>query len=77
VADQRQDYSKGAKSDKVIHEGSLEMIKAGSSNSGNSGPTGSARDYAKKGKEGAAPHFKNWNPMSMKASTYGINGCEC
>ena len=72
---QRQDYSKGARADKDVHESSLEMTKGGGSSGGNSGPTGSSRDYAKKGKEGAEPRMKNWNPMKMEASTYGICGC--
>jgi hypothetical protein len=69
------DYSKSARADKVVHEGSLEMIKGGSSNSGNTGPTGSARNYAKSGKEGKSPSAKNWNPMTMPASTYAVGGC--
>lgn len=74
---QRQDYSKGARAldNKGIEERDLPMLKGGSSTGGNSGPTGSPRDYAKKGKEGAKPRMENWNPMHMKASTYGINGC--
>lgn len=76
---QRQDYSKGARQldNKDSSERSLEMLKAGSTTGENNGPTGSKRDYAKSGKSAAEPRLSNWNPMTMKASTYGIEGCGC
>lgn len=72
---QRQDYSKGARSGRDVAEHSLEMTKGGASGGGNTGPTGSPRDYAKSGKTGKEPAMKNWNPMKMPPSTYGIDGC--
>lgn len=74
MADQKQDYAKGNKGDDLKSH-SLPMIQAGGGGGGNSGPTGSSRDYAKSGKEGKAPSQKNWNPMKMPASKYGIEGC--
>lgn len=51
--------------------GSNMKLTGGAATSGSSGPTGSARTYPK-GK--GDTHNTNWNPMKMKASTYGICG---
>jgi hypothetical protein len=66
--DQRTNYEKHSK---VESTGHLEPMKGGASNSGNTGPTGSARTYAK-GK--STHHNTDWNPQKCSPSTYGVNG---
>lgn len=62
-----EDYSKG----KVESTGKMEGAHGGSSGSGNTGPTGSARQYPK----GKGTNMRSdFNPMKKPASTYGICG---
>jgi hypothetical protein len=66
---QRTNYSKG---DKTESSGGMSgAIGGGAANrDGNSGPTGSARNYPK----GKTVRSTDWNPMKCKGSTYGVNG---
>jgi len=69
----RREYGKPTGSDgadKQISTGSLEMIQAGPP-SGNTGPTGSSRRYAKGSSLSLSPDY---NPYKVPASTYGVNG---
>lgn len=56
--------------DKELTMSKMEMTKAGGANSGNTGPTGSARAYPK-GKGAGSPSF---NPQKIAATTWAVGG---
>ena len=79
--EQRQNYGKqGAhhmnRDDKTESSGKGTAVHAGGGSGQNNGPTGSKRDYGKKGRESSGTPNTNWTPMSGKPSTYGL-GCDC
>jgi hypothetical protein len=69
-------HTMNTRDDKTESTGKGEMLRAGGDSGENNGPTGSKRNYAKKGREMGTPHNTDWNPMKSKPSTYGICG-EC
>jgi hypothetical protein len=78
-AAERTDYGKksGHQDDKGASEssGSAMHMRGGAANrDGDSGPTGSARNYPKKAPGSTHPDKTDWNPMKKPASTYGICG---
>lgn len=60
----------GNKVESATGSASSMKVSGGASNSGNSGPTGSARSYPK----GKSIRSTDWNPEKKPASTYGICG---
>ena len=68
----RTDYEKTGKVESTER---LEMIHAGGAGGGNTGPTGSKRDYAKKGgSTPARPHTTDFNPQKTKECCYAVGG---
>jgi hypothetical protein len=71
-------HTMNTREDKVESESKGEAMRAGGSSGQDNGPTGSKRDYGKKGQTGSgAPHNTDWNPIKGKPSTYAVGGCEC